>query len=88
MFEPRKIIQTQQKQPIKPLKEPKPRNTGILGTGFSLNRQNNSRNPNYARQSTRANRNFQYTATLQGLFIGKKQKNKNIRFTGLEVRGL
>jgi hypothetical protein len=47
-----------------------------------------SRSQNYAKQKTRANRNYQYTATLKGLFLGLKQKNKNIRFTGLEVRGV
>ena len=36
----------------------------------------------------RTKRSFAYTPTLRGLLTGIKQKNKNQRFTGIEVRGI
>jgi len=75
---------------IPPPPPPPPPNVNFGGFGipnFSWG-GGSSRSQNYAKQKTRANRNYQYTATLKGLFLGLKQKNKNIRFTGLEVRGV
>ena len=35
-----------------------------------------------------SSRSFKYTPTLQGRELGLKQSNKNLKFTGLEIRGV
>ena len=37
---------------------------------------------------SKQNRFFKYTATIQGRELGIKQSNKNLKFTGLEIRGV